>query len=200
MIEDSNDPIDRIYNARLDAEIEALEKMSRQDFELQGYLKSILRYDPESGLLFWNTARRGINVGDQAGQKPDVSGYSYVMIDGFRCAQHRVIWIIHHGYLPDQIDHINGIKSDNRLANLRDVKSQTNARNQRLPKNNTSGLIGVCWDKATGKWMAHIKVDYKNIALGRHDNLLDAAAARKSAELEYNFHENHGQERICAPQ
>ena len=90
------------------------------------------------------------------------------------------------------IDHINGNRSDNRIENLRVVNKIENSRNQRPKPSNVSGFTGVSWDKVNNKWRATIKVKYKQINIGRFSELSDAIDARKSANLKYGFHENHG--------
>ena len=74
---------------------------------------------------------------------------------------------------------------DNRKNNFRPATYQENARNRSLSKKNTSGFIGVCWDKETSKWLAYIKLDYNQIKLGRFINKEDAIRTRLRAEKEY---------------
>src|SRR5699024_11445694 len=68
------------------------------------------------------------------------------------------IWEMHHGKIPEgmEIDHINGIRDDNRIDNLRLVTSRTNDTNRAKSKANTSGVVGVCWDKRKGLWLVRI--------------------------------------------
>lgn len=106
---------------------------------------------------------------------------------------HRVIWLLAHKEWPKgQIDHINGDASDNRLVNLRDVTASENLRNQRRAWNNTSGVLGVSWNRPCGKWRAQIMSGGRNIHLGQFDDIDDAITARKAAEKKYGYHENHG--------
>jgi len=93
---------------------------------------------------------------------------------------------------PEQIDHINGVRSDNRMVNLRSVSRKENGRNQKKPVTNKSGMPGVRWGKVIGKWTSCIVVDRKIICLGSYRHFEDAAAAKKLAEKHYGFHENHG--------
>lgn len=83
------------------------------------------------------------------------------------------------------VDHINHDKLDNRKDNLRICSTRQNTMNQNVSKNSTSGITGVTWDKTNGKWMAYIKVNYRQITLGRFTNLDDAIQARMDAEIEY---------------
>ncbi len=102
--------------------------------------------------------------------------------------------MVHDEWPRDQIDHINGVRTDNRIGNLRSVTSRENSRNLKLPTNNTSGRIGVMWSGRDSKWLAVIQVDGGKKHLGYFDNFEDASNARKAAELKYDFHENHGRD------
>lgn len=109
---------------------------------------------------------------------------------------HRVIWLLAHGEWPSaDVDHINGDRSDNRLVNLRSVSRAENGKNQGIPRNNKSGILGVCWSKNAAKWQAHIRVGGAQKHLGFFVDLSAASAARKAAEAEFGFHPNHGERR-----
>jgi len=175
-------------------------------------LCKLLRYEPETGLLFWRkrpvemfsdsgcggqagvAARwNGRFAGKEALTAKHSTGYRYGMIFGHAYFAHRVIWAMETGeWPPDQIDHINGVRNDNRLVNLRAVSRAVNSKNQRRPKSNTSGVIGVCWHRTHGKWVARIKRDGKNIHLGLFTSKSDAIAARAAADIDLGFHPNHG--------
>jgi len=134
-------------------------------------------------------ALKGLMVGSK-----HHSGYYQVQIDGKLYMVHRLIWIMFNGNIPDnmEIDHINHIRDDNRLTNLRLVTRQDNRRNQKLTIRNKSGVIGIYYIKRLGKWGSQIKVDGKVIWLGSFVKKDDAISARKKAEIEYGFHKNHG--------
>jgi hypothetical protein len=98
---------------------------------------------------------------------------------------------MHYGVWPTQlIDHINGDSSDNRIVNLRQTTQSENNRNRRITDKNTSGYVGVY--KRGAKWCAQISVNGKNMHLGAYDTIEQAANARKQAEIDYGYHENHG--------
>ena len=157
----------------------------------QEYLHSVLRYDPHSGDLFWKKAvANRVRPGDLAGYVTN-SGYRIITVHNRGWHAHRLVWLMHEGYLPDEVDHTNGNKLDNRLHNLRDVPRSTNMRNLPLYETNSSGLAGVRWDAGREKWRASIGGNPR-VYLGQFDTLLDAAAARKSAEVSHGYHENHG--------
>lgn len=106
---------------------------------------------------------------------------------------HRLSWFLYYGEWPKgQIDHINQNKRDNRICNLRDVSNKDNHRNMPIQKNNKSGIVGVHYAKNKCKWVAYIKVDGKRIHIGSYGNLFDASCARRSKEVYFGFHANHG--------
>lgn len=168
--------------------------------------RQLLRYEPETGRLFWLPRPRemfssaqgfgGWNAkfpGKEAFTASNDDGYRVGNLLGLLFRAHRVAWAIAYGDWPAlQIDHRNGDKSNNRLSNLREVTNQENQRNVRLTKNNSSGVCGVNWRKALGKWHARIGIDGKIRHLGVFDNLADATAARRSAEQELGFSVTHG--------
>jgi hypothetical protein len=145
-----------------------------------------------------NLYRKQTTKGGKPGAKLGCdSGYGYIRVyfKGKRVTVHKIIWMMHNGKIPTgmQIDHINGIRNDNRLENLRLVTNKENHRNKKKPKTNTSGHIGVSWKSERNKWAASIFLGGKSgNFLGYFDNIEDAIARRKQAELEYGFHPNHG--------
>tara|TARA_R110000772_G_scaffold5454_8_gene19525 strand:+ start:1406 stop:1927 length:522 start_codon:yes stop_codon:yes gene_type:complete len=121
------------------------------------------------------------------------TGYFQVQVEGTLYMVHRLIWNMFHGAIEDayEIDHINHIRDDNRIQNLRIVTRQGNRRNQSRSKKNTSGVIGVSRYNPRNKWQSQIKVNGKNIHLGFYDDFEEAVKVRKEAELKYGFHKNH---------
>lgn len=168
----------------------------------------LFRYERESGKLFWKkrgleyfaTGPRQANAvatwnSRHAGTEitsRDAKGYIHTRVFGKPAKAHRIIWLLVRGRWPDQIDHINGDKSDNRIENLRDVTNQQNQRNTRRPSDNTSGVVGVMWNKKCQKWRAVISVDGRKKHLGLFDIFEEAVSARRAAEARYGFHTNHG--------
>lgn len=180
------------------------------------FLGNVLVCDAQEGMLFWKkrspdmflSGRRSQShqcaifnsksAGKEAFTATDTHGYKFGAIFGKNYRAHRVIWAMTFGAWPDgQIDHINGNRSDNRIENLRVVSNAENQRNSKIRSTNTSGAAGVSWNKRCAKWQARITVNHKRIHLGYFGNKDDAIAARKSAEIKYGFHPNHGA--ACRP-
>lgn len=162
----------------------------------QEYLKSLLAYDPATGLFVWLVSRNRNKAGTSAGNV-GTSGYLTVMIDRKRHNLHRLAFLYMEGrHPPDIIDHINGTKTDNRWANLRPASYLDNARNQEIHSNNTSGISGVILG-ARGKWKAYGYVGGRQVNLGSHDSMLEAAASRKSFEHNLGYQERHGRISAC---
>ncbi len=136
--------------------------------QLKNDIREFLRYEPETGDFFWkkSTGRRSV-VGQKTSQCINARGYRLIRLHDKSNTAHRLAWLYVHGIWPNQIDHINGIRTDNRIANLRDVDRKTNSHNQRAAhKNNGSGFLGV-FAKASGSYQTSIRVDGKRIYLGR---------------------------------
>ena len=135
-------------------------------------LRSILEYDESTGLFRWKVRRgkRGL-VGSVAGSVQS-NGYCHIQIDGRAYNAHRLVWLYFHSVWPIKaIDHINGVRHDNRICNLREATHSFNMQNQRRPsKNNKSGFLGVSWHKHSRKWQASIRA----AAVCRHLGYFDA--------------------------
>jgi len=177
----------------------------------QHTVKELIRYDPETGNAYWNirdakwfscpnpkrSAEHAMKIWNSGWAGKEIStknnyGYIIVGILGKLYLLHRIIFLHQHGFLPEQVDHINHNRTDNSVCNLRPVSNATNAKNRRKTKQNSSGVIGVYWCKDTQKWKASITVNYKTMHLGRFSMKSDAVNARKAANIKYGFHANHG--------
>jgi hypothetical protein len=153
-------------------------------------LREWLRYEPETGLLFWIKATRKTAVGDRAFTYLDPKGYFWGGVCGAKYPAHRVIWKMMTGLDPFHIDHIDGNSKNNRFENLRSVNPTANHRNRRMSSNNTSGVNGVV---ARGdKWRAFIGLNDKIVVLGHFDTVEEATAARRGAEKVLGYSETHG--------
>jgi hypothetical protein len=148
----------------------------------QTRLRELLEYAPETGEFIWKVSHPRAAVGAVAGAA-DHYGYIVIRLDTRLYKAHRLAWLYVHGEWPQQnIDHINRIKNDNRMANLRLADQSANMHNVGVRVNSKSGVAGVTWRADRKKWNARIKVGYKNFNLGLFDDVAAAIAARRSAE------------------
>ena len=159
----------------------------------QKQLKEQLHYNPETGVFTWLISKgRLCRAGNIAGCKKK-SGYIDIVLSGKSYKAHRLAWLYVNGHYPlMDIDHINGVKSDNRIVNVRDVEHIENMRNKPKYKNNKSGFIGISRHKKLNKWQAEISINGKTKYIGVFSELGDAVKARVEAEEKCSFHINHG--------
>ena len=149
-------------------------------------INDLLRYDPETGNLYWRSNRGPIKAGSQAGTTK-ASGklrpHVRILINRRPYLAHRIAWLLMTGSWPEeQIDHRNGDGTDNRWSNLRPATASLNTRNQSLRRGARSGFRGVSFRTITGKWKVGITHKEKRIYLGYFDDLEDAIEARLKAE------------------
>lgn len=167
----------------------------------QQALRAMFGYDPQTGAMTWlprpddeRWTKR--YAGKEAGSL-NCRGYRLTTINNRKHPVHRLVWIWMHGDIGDKhIDHINGDKSDNRIANLRAVTKLENNRNTSMPRHNTTGTVGVYHCARYGTWEASITVNQRRMNLGTYKTMAEAIAARKAAEKIYGFHQNHGRKPI----
>ena len=164
-----------------------------------GEVAKLFTYDRETGVLYWrirnsNRTRRSYVAGSSKGNN---DGYRQVGIKGKVYLVHRIIMMLCFGHIPEnaEIDHINHMRDDNRLANLRFATQRENLRNQSVSSKSTTGATGVYFSKSRNKFIAQIKVNRQVHYLGCYNTLEEAAAARAEANLKFNFHNNHGKGR-----
>ncbi len=153
------------------------------DRELLDLINEYLTYNPLTGVFRWKKSpNRRIPAGRITGQHTNSHGYKFVFLKGTLYAAHRLAWLITHKEWPDQIDHMNGCRDDNRMINLRSVSSKHNTHNQRKAhKNNSTGFLGVV-AKQSGRFAAEIKVAGKKLHLGTFNTAEEASVAYKSAK------------------
>lgn len=157
----------------------------------QERLRFLLDYDPATGQFTRKVKVKNQPAGTVVGTK-EPRGYLKCSIDGHVHKLHRLAWFYMHGVWPiGQIDHINHVTSDNRIANLRDVSCAQNHQNRARNTKSASGHLGVTWHKRDCRWQAHIEINGKAIHLGQFADLADAIAARKQAEFEHHPHRPH---------
>jgi hypothetical protein len=159
----------------------------------QKELKEVLHYDKDTGNFTWLKAiATRIKVGCIAGCI-DKYGYMIIKINGRNYKAHRLAFLYMDGaFPPNDTDHINHLRADNRFVNLRQVTQVENGRNKSMQSNNKSGFTGVYWHKRASKWVAKIYLNGKDKHLGCFTDIDDAIEARKRANVEHGFHENHG--------
>ena len=138
-------------------------------------LSEIFDYDAGTGALH----RDGMIAGGL-----DSRGYVQVYVDRRPYRAHRLIWMMHYGVWPVGIDHINGIKWDNRLENLRVADASINGRN--VPPRNGKGISGVTYRKDRKQWVAQIAGDARRTLYNGKD-FFEACCRRKAAELKHNY-------------
>ena len=145
----------------------------------QEYLKDAFSYDPETGVFIWKIRplhhfknTKGMNIfnsqfaGKIAGSN-HTNGYLEVGLSNKGYLLHRLAWVYCHNFLPKDIDHINGIKTDNRLCNLREANRSENNQNQKVARtDNKLGILGIFFIKSRNRFVAQIGLNNKRIHLG----------------------------------
>lgn len=152
------------------------------------FLKEWLVYDQYTGVFTWaKSPHPRIKIGQTAGARK-VDGYIHINIQKRSYSAHRIAWKLHYGVDPIlQIDHINGIRSDNKISNLREASSAQNHQNRAIPNTNTSGYVGVYFDKKWNFWCARIRAKPKRIFLGCFKTAEEAHAAYAKAKAELHL-------------
>jgi HNH endonuclease len=150
----------------------------------QDRLKSLLSYDPDTGIFRWAVKRANKEIGDETGC-PAKSGYLQIGLDYKLYYAHRLAWLYVYGEWPksQHLDHVNGDRSDNRVSNLREASASLNGANSKLRINNTSGVKGV--SKRKNKFVAQVTVSRKLIYIGEFDTSGEAAAAYANVARKY---------------
>lgn len=152
-----------------------------------GRVRELLHYDQETGVFRWLVTRSRLAKAGSAAGTINKDGYRRIRIDGRDYMAQRLAWLYMTGSWPaNKIDHKNGVPGDDRWKNLREASNAQNSQNARRPRDNTSGFKGVCWNKASGKWMAAIRVNGHKIYLGLFTDINEAAAAYAVASKKHH--------------
>lgn len=152
-------------------EIESLKKNSIASFS------DVMEYNPETGIVTAKVGFSNRHAGMPIGSNTSY-GYLATSLFGKKVQIHRLAWFLHYGEWPEMdIDHINGIKKDNRISNLRLATISQNQFNKPIQKNNSSGVKGVYWNKRDNKFIASVQHQGKKHTAGRFDDLESAKKA-----------------------
>ena len=160
----------------------------RKESITQAELKELLDYDPDTGIFKWKVCRGGKQIGRVAGYMHN-SGYRYTEIEYQHYALHRLAWLYVYGTYPDdtiEIDHINGVRDDNRIANLRLATRAQQMQNKAVYSNSTTKLPGITFHRASGKYAARVNVNGKQIWLGLFTSVEEAWDARVKAKAKHH--------------
>ena len=153
-------------------------------------LKELLEY--KEGALLWKQSKGHMKAGSVAGSIT-ANGYVRVCVNRKTYLAHRLIFFMHHGYMPNFVDHIDCNKQNNKIENLREASMAENNRNVGLSKKNSSGVKGVSWVARDKKWRVQIRLNIKTISLGNYDDLKEAETVSIEArKLLHKDFSNHG--------
>jgi hypothetical protein len=146
----------------------------------------LLDYNPVTGVFRWKRSpAQSVKAGDIAGYDGG-NGYRKITIMGRHFRAHHLAWAMVQGEFPaGVIDHINGIRDDNRIVNLRLATRSQNSQNRRCHRNSRTGLKGVSWRTRERRWQAHIRVAGKLLHLGYFHTPEQAHAAYVAAATKY---------------
>ena len=149
-------------------------------------LRELMHYDQGTGIFTRKVSTApNARAGDVVGTLMQ-TGYLFAGINYKYHLLHRLAWLYVYGTWPTtHLDHINRIRTDNRICNLREATYTQNARNMSKASNNTSGHPGVHWRSDRAKWWALIESDGQKHYLGCYNTIEEAIAARKAGELKY---------------
>lgn len=158
------------------------------DKSLLDYAREHLRYEPATGRFYWIKVPKRVNnhrvcyVGKEAGVIHH-AGYVKLTLMSRPVVAHRLAWALFVGDPPAEIDHINGVRNDNRLENLRAATRAQNMHNAKVKSCSASGQKNVQWDAQAGKWRVRVRVDGKRHHIGRFADFEQAAEAARAFML-----------------
>jgi len=156
----------------------------------QEYAHSLFEY--KDGCLYWRVQKAPhVKIGAKVGSP--AHGYESVYVDGRNWRIHRLVFLMHFGYLPSTIDHINGIKDDNRIENLREATPSENGYNKILLTKSKSGIKNVQWISHMNKWQVRLKINKQNKVMGYFEDLeLADLVATEARDKFHGKFANHG--------
>ena len=161
------------------------ERLKREDVE------EYLEY--RDGHLWWiDPTSNKVKKGQRFGCK-DSNKYIRGSLKSQKYYEHSLIWFYHYGIWPkDQLDHINGIRDDNRIENLRECNNQQNSKNSAMKSSNTSGSTGVYWSKRDRRWIGEVMIGGNKIYIGRSKNIEEITSKVEKYRLQKGFSKRHG--------
>jgi hypothetical protein len=178
--------------------------MAKRHLPCPTVLRLLLRYEPETGKLFWRHRSRvwfrtdgdqqrwNTRFANSEAMNHDAGRYLVGTIMGHAVLAHRVIWALVHGEWPAVIDHIDGDKHNNRIENLRSVTTTENNRNRPKDVRNTSGHTGVRWCRVAGRWVMQIRRGKDNRISRTFRSKEDALNAYAEWKRALGYTERHG--------
>ena len=136
----------------------------------QEYLHELFEY--RDGCLYWKIQNSNrVNIGNEAGYLDEKNSRKSVRIDGKLYLVHRIIFMMHYGYFPKIVDHIDNNSLNNLIENLRPATKSQNQHNANISKNNKSGIKGIYWHKANSKWKLQFKLNGKKMYFGEYNDI-----------------------------
>ena len=156
------------------------------------FLFEYVRYNETKGEFTWiKRPNKNIHLHTRAGTK-NSAGYRVICLFGKRYLEHRLAWFFVHGEMPEhEIDHINQIRDDNRISNLRQVTRSENQRNK-TRKDSRVDEVGIWWCRRRKRYIAEITLNGKKVYQKSFKDIDEAIQQRKAKALELGFHDNHG--------
>jgi hypothetical protein len=152
--------------------------------ELSKRFNEVFEY--KDGELFWNKTLSNVaQKGKRAGCK-STSSYGSVMVDKKSYCIHKVIFCMHHGYIPEQVDHIDRNRSNHKIENLRPATNGLNSMNKVVQSNNKLGIKNVCWNNTHRKWLVQVNAFGKRVVSKMFDNLELAELVALEARNKYH--------------
>lgn len=158
--------------------------MAGIDFNL---LHQLFKY--KDGLLIRRVRSSQKTKAGEIVTRVDKEGYGRVSIKDKSYGVHRIIFMMFYGYMPNRIDHINGVVNDNRIENLRECTASQNQHNSKIPKSNTTGFKNVYFNKRLNNWYVQVKLNKHTHSVYRLENseLADLVAQELRTKLHKDF-------------
>ena len=159
----------------------------------QALLKELFEYQPNGTLTRKISTSNRVKIGDEAGWNTAGSKYVGISVNGKKHLIHRLIFLYHHGYVPEVIDHIDGNGKNNRIENLRPASFVQNMLNMKGQDWSRSGIKGVYWSRSSNKWAVHCRVNKKVKYFGVYEDIELAELVAIEARNKYHGKfANHG--------